>query len=310
MRAMVFTRPGVVENLEVSEPEAGAGELLLDVTAAGICGSELHGIGQAGFRQPPLVMGHEFAATARDGRRVVVNPIVSCGHCELCTTGLEQVCRERSIIGIHRAGAFAEQVVVPERMVHELPTHLTSVQGALVEPLANGIHAWDLSGRPRGSRVGVIGSGTIGLVCMLAAMRDAAEVGVVDVDEGRLGVARALGATIVGAELVGEYDVVIDAVGVAATHAASVRHLRPGGTAIWIGLMGADPAFDATELIRSEKRVLGTFAYPDRVFVEAIARIRDVDLGWVSTFPLSNGAKVFMQLAAGRRDIVKAVLLP
>lgn len=310
MQAMVFTRPGTVENLDVAEPEAAAGEVLLDVAAAGICGSELHGIARPGFREPPLVMGHEFSGQAADGRRVVVNPIVSCGACELCSGGQEQVCRERSIIGIHRAGAFAERVAVPARMLHELPGDLTWVQGALVEPLANGLHAWDLAGRPRASRVGVIGAGTIGLVCMLAALSEAAEVTVVDLEPSRLSTARALGATTTASELTGEYDVIIDAVGVAATHAASVRHLRPGGTAVWIGLMGTDPAFDATELIRQEKRVLGTFAYPDRVFAEAVERIRTVDLGWVHTFPLSEGARVFTELMNGRADVIKAVLQP
>ena len=309
MQAMVFTQPGVVENLEVDEPEAGPGEVLLEVEAAGICGSELHGISKPGFRTPPLVMGHEFSGRAADGRRVVVNPIVNCGHCELCDSGLEQVCRERSIIGIHRAGAFAERVVVPERMLHVLPDELTWQQGALVEPLANGIHAWDLTARPKNARVGVIGAGTIGLVCMMAAARDTDDVTVVDLSDERLDIARQMGAHT-ATTLEGEYDVIIDAVGVAQTHADSVAKLRPGGTAVWIGLMGTDPAFDATELIRQEKRVLGTFAYPDRVFAEAVDMIPSCDLGWVQSFPLSQGAEIFMQLMNGRSDVVKAVLHP
>lgn len=309
MQAMVFTQPGLVENKEVAEAEAGPGEVLIDVDAAGICGSELHGISKPGFRTPPLVMGHEFAGHTLDGRRVVVNPIINCGDCDLCNNGLEHVCRERSIVGIHRAGAFAERVAVPERMLHSLPDELTSEQGALVEPLANGLHAWDLSGRPRGARVGIIGSGTIGLVCMMAAARDADEVVVVDIAEDRLDVARQLGATTATA-LDGEFDVVIDAVGVGQTHADSVARLRPGGTAVWIGLMGTDPGFDTTELIRQEKRVLGTFAYPDRVFAEAVEMIASCDLGWVQSFPLSRGSEIFMDLMRGRSDIVKAVLQP
>ena len=309
MQAMVFTQPGLVENLDVGEPEAGPGEVLLDVEAAGICGSELHGISKPGFRTPPLVMGHEFAGRAADGRRVVVNPIVSCGTCELCSSGLEQVCRERSIIGIHRAGAFAERVAVPERMLHVLPDSLTWEQGALVEPLANGLHAWDLTGRPAGARVGIIGAGTIGLVCMMAAARDTADVTVVDLSPERLDIAKQLGANTATA-LEGEFDVIIDAVGVAQTHADSVSKLRPGGTTVWIGLMGTEPGFDATELIRQEKRVLGTFAYPDRVFAEAVDMIPSCDLGWVQTFPLSHGAEIFMELMNGRSDVVKAVLLP
>jgi len=87
MRAMVFTGPGVVEMLEVPDPVPGPDELLLNVALVGICGSELHGIVQPGFRQPPLIMGHEFAATTSDGRRVTVNPIVHCGSCDRCRAG-------------------------------------------------------------------------------------------------------------------------------------------------------------------------------------------------------------------------------
>src|SRR4051812_21062979 len=100
VQALVFTRPGTVEVLDVPEPEAGPGEILVDVAAAGICGSELHGIQTPGFRQPPLVMGHEFSGTAPDGRRVTVNPVVDCTTCDLCRMGLTQLCRTRSIIGI------------------------------------------------------------------------------------------------------------------------------------------------------------------------------------------------------------------
>ena len=310
MQALVFTGPGVVENLEVAEPSPGPGEVLLDVAAAGICGSELHGISKPGFREPPLVMGHEFAGTTQDGRRVVVNPIITCGGCDLCDAGLAQVCRERSIVGIHRAGAFAERVVVPERMVHEIPDGLGWNEAALVEPLANGLHAWQLAGRPSGSRVGIFGAGTIGLVALLAARKDAAEVVVVDRAADRLDVALGLGADRVGAELEGEFDVIIDAVGAADTHALSVQRLRPGGTAVWIGLMSPDSGFDATELVRQEKRVLGTFAYSDAVFRDAIALASQVNLDWSTSFPLTEGARIFTELMQGRTDVVKAVLRP
>lgn len=310
MQALVFTAPGVVENLDIDEPEAGPGEVLLDVAAAGICGSELHGIRQPGFRQPPLVMGHEFAGTTAAGQRVVVNPIVNCGDCRLCNEGLEQLCRERSIIGIHRGGAFAERVAVPERMLHAIPDELSWDEAAMVEPLANGIHAWHLAGRPVDARVGIIGAGTIGLVTLLAVLADAGEIAVADLAPERLAVADQLGADEVGTELTGEFDVIVDAVGTAGTHRASVAQLRPGGTAVWLGLLGADAGFDATELIRQQKRVLGSFAYSDDVFAEAIRLVPGVELGWVDEFPLSAGSRIFTELMHGRADVVKAILHP
>lgn len=310
MRALVFTRPGVVEVLDVAEPVVGDDEVVVEVAAAGICGSELHGIGKPGFRTPPLVMGHEFAGTTADGRRVTVNPIVHCGRCDLCLGGLTQICRRRTIVGIHRPGAFAERVSVPRSMVHELPADMAWERAAMVEPLANGVHAWALAGKPEGARVGVIGAGTIGLVSYLAARHGGAgEIVVADLAPDRLSAARKLGAETATA-LEGEFDVVIDAVGLAATHAASVERLRPGGTAVWIGLMGTDPAFDTADFVRTEKRVIGSFAYTDAEFGAAVALACRVDLGWVEVFPLSQGAEIFTELMHGRTDVVKALLTP
>src|SRR5215213_4965242 len=101
MRALVFTKPGTVELLDAPDPEPAAGEVLVKVRAVGICGSELHGIRSAGFRRPPLIMGHEFAGSTADGRRVTVNPLLSCGVCDLCLMGRDHLCRERAILGIH-----------------------------------------------------------------------------------------------------------------------------------------------------------------------------------------------------------------
>src|SRR4051794_29846117 len=311
MRAMVFTAPGKVEMLDVDEPQPGPGEVVLDVALAGICGSELHGISQPGFRQPPLVMGHEFAGTTDAGRRVTVNPIGHCGRCDLCRAGSDNLCRERSIIGIHRAGAFADRVAVPARLLHELPDSLSWQAAAMVEPLANAVHAWNLAGAPRVARVGVVGAGTIGLVSLLAARAGGAgEVTVVDTSADRQQLAQKLGADSVGAQLDGEFDVVIDAVGLPATHVASVDRIRPGGVTVWLGLMSAEPAFDSMGLIRTEKTVRGSFAYTDAEFGAAIDLAADVDLQWADVFPLEQGAEIFTELMHGRSDVVKALLQP
>ena len=108
MRALVFTAPSVVELQDVDEPLPGDGDVIVDVKASGICGSELHGFRSLGFRKPPLVMGHEIVGADAAGRRVAVNPLLSCGQCDLCSRGLPQVCRERGLLGVHRPGGFAE----------------------------------------------------------------------------------------------------------------------------------------------------------------------------------------------------------
>jgi threonine dehydrogenase-like Zn-dependent dehydrogenase len=261
-------------------------------------------------------MGHEFAGLTADGEAVVVNPILACGHCDLCQRGQRHVCREREIIGVHRAGGFAERVAVPASALRPLPPGLRWDTAALIEPAANAVHAWNrarsaLGTDANGARVGVIGCGAIGLLCAAVALSSgSARVEASDLAPARLAAARRLGAGAGGPGLEGEYDVVIDAVGSATTRAASVEHQRPGGTAIWLGLAGEEPGFDGNALVRSEKRVLGSFAYSDEEFAQATAMIQEWDLAWAASYPLAEGAEVFTELMNGGLHPVKALLQP
>ena len=311
MKALVFTAPAVVEVQDLEEPQAAQGEVLVEVEACGICGSELHGIRHPGFRQPPLVMGHEFAGRDPEGRRVVVNPIVSCGECDSCLRGQDQLCRTRSVIGIHRPGGFGERVAVPSRQLHKLPDDLTWEAAALIEPLANAVHAHGLVAGLQPQRIGVIGAGPIGLVCVLVARHNRIpEIEVADLAPDRLELAGRLGAMRTGQTLEGEFDVVFDCVGAPATRRASVERLRPGGSTVWLGLLAEEPAFDALNLIRMEKRVNGSFAYPAADFKAAVAMAPYVDLGWTADFPLAHGDRIFNELMNGRTDVAKALLRP
>jgi threonine dehydrogenase-like Zn-dependent dehydrogenase len=311
VRALVFMAPSVVEMQDVDEPQPRDGEVILDVKGSGICGSELHGFRSLGFRKPPLVMGHEIVGIDAAGRRVAVNPLLSCGRCDLCTRGLPQVCRERGLLGVHRPGGFAERVAVPAAALHVLPDDLGWEAAAMVEPLANAVHALRQVPEVRGARVAVIGAGAIGLLCLLVARRlGAGQVTVVDPSAGRLVTATRLGADATGAALVEEYDVVIDAVGLPATRADSVLRVRPGGHAVWIGLARAEATIDGNDLVRGERHIVGSFAYRPEEFAEAVALSADCDLGWSTGVPLEDSQRVFMALADGSSDIVRAVILP
>ncbi len=290
MKALVFTGPGMLELHDVPEPEVSDSEVLVHVRAVGICGSELHGARHPGFRKPPLIMGHEFAGTSADGARVVINPMLSCGQCELCRGGLRQV---------------------PCSALRPLPDWLGWEAAAMVEPAANAVHAWNLGRAGAGARVGVLGCGAIGLLCLMTAVAGGAgRVDVTDLDSGRLAQARRLGATAAGAELDGEYDVIFDAVGSPVTRGSSVRQLRPGGTAVWLGLLDEAAGFDGNALIRAEKRVQGSFAYSDEEFGQAAELLRDWDLSWTSQYPLTAGAEIFTGLMNGGLEPVKALLVP
>jgi len=311
MRAMVFTRLGVVEVQDVPEAESADGQVIIEVERAGICGSELHGIQNPGFRVPPLIMGHEFVGRTLDGQRVAVNPLVSCGECDLCAAGNTQLCRSRKLLGIHVAGGFAERVAVPESCIHDLPDDLDWDRAALIEPVANAVHAWALAGEPRGKRIGIIGCGPIGLACLeVSLFNGAASVECADLSGERRAVALEIGADKVGESLEGEYDIIFDAVGTGSTRRASVEQLIPGGTTIWLGLGNADPGIDAAHAVRMEKHIRGSFAYSDAQFAQAISMAPHLNLSWSATYPLADGAEIFNTLMGGETTPIKALLHP
>lgn len=308
MRALVFTAPGVVEVQSVPDPVPGAGEIMVDIAASGICGSELHGFRSVGMRVPPLVLGHEFVGTVADGRRVVVNPLLTCGQCDSCRRQEPQICRSRQLLGAHLAGGLAEKIAVPETAIHPLPDVVDFAAGSLIEPLANAVHAWSLVGEVP-PRVGVIGAGTIGLLVMLVAARHGAAVTIADPSPDRQSVAARLGGEPLP-ELSGEFDVVVDAVGSAATRQGSLAALRPGGSAVWLGLAEDQSAISGHTVVRQEQSILGSFAYADADFAEAIELAPKLDLSWTHLVSLSESATAFLDLAAGAREQVKVVVVP
>lgn len=308
MKALVFTSAGVVELLDREEPTVADGESLLTVQASAICGSELHGFRSVGFRTPPLIMGHEFAGTTADGRRVVVNPLLSCGHCTLCARGLPHLCRNRQLIGVNRDGGFGERVSVPTHALRDIPDDLDWTAAALIEPLANAVHAWSLIG-PNPQRVGVIGAGPIGLACALLAASHGVEVVVSDVSAARRETATSLTLAAVPA-LTGEFDGVIDAVGIPITRSGAVERCRPGGSAVWIGLAADDVSLAGNPIVRGGKHINGSFAYTPEEFDTAVRLAPSLDLAWGTPVPLSESARVFYDLADGTSSIVKAILVP
>ena len=308
MRALVFTDPGKVELRDEPVPTVGADEELVTVRASGICGSELHGFRTAGFRVPPLIMGHEFVGTTSDGRRVAVNPLRACGNCDSCLHGRTQLCRDRSLFGVHRPGGFAEQVAVPRSALHVLPDDLPFAAAALIEPLANAIHVWSLLPE-HPHRIVVLGAGPIGLLCAMFACTRGAHVEITDPSPNRRTTAERLSLRVVG-EPTGEYDAVIDAVGVPATRQATIDRTRPGGTAVWIGLAHDSAEISGDTVVRGEKTIRGSFAYTPEEFGRAVALAPSLDLGWAREVPFEQAADVFYALADGNTEIAKAVIVP
>jgi threonine dehydrogenase-like Zn-dependent dehydrogenase len=341
MKALVWEAPRVTAMREQPTPEVGAGEALIRVAYAGICGSELSGyLGHSALRVPPLVMGHEFAGTvaalgsaalARNpalavGQEVTINPLSSCGRCDLCISGLTQLCTQRQLLGAHRPGAYAEHVAVPAESIVPLPPGMTLRLGALAEPLAVTVRIGELAGDVEGQTLLVIGAGPIGLLTLqVLRVAGAARVFVADLDAARLAMAAELGGEPLDPR---ECDVVkivreatgglgapvtIDAVGTAATRAQCVSATRSGGTLVLCGLHEETSAMPAAEIIRREIIVRGTFAYTASNFARAVDLLATGTVRldpWIVEAPLEEGGSWFDRLLEEPGNVAKVLLIP
>ena len=313
MKAIVWQGPNAMTIEEVPDlADPGPGELILQPEAVGICGSEVEGyLGHMGNRTPPLVMGHEFAGrvvacgpgtSEFDGARVAVNPLSGCGECTLCVSGYSNLCLHRVLVGVHVPGAFADFVTVRAADARRLPDDVSARVGALMEPLANGVHAVRLA--PEGAeRTVVIGAGTIGLVTLQAALlHGLPNVMVVEPQELRRARALTLGASAEEPEP-GSADLVLDAVGAQATRQLGLELLRPGGTMVCIGLANDDTTLGFHGIVRSQHRIQGSYAYTMPDFEQAHEWLvnGDAKLGddLTAVRPLEDGPEAFARLAEG-----------
>lgn len=212
MRALLLTDYCKFELIDVPRPTLGPTDVLVQVGACGICGSDVHGYdGTSGRRVPPIIMGHEAAGTvvevgsavdrARVGDRVTFDSTIYCGECDACQRGAVNVCANRQVLGVscadyRRQGAFAEFVAVPQRVLYTIPADMPFEHAAMIEPVAIAVHAVDRLSIKPGERAVVVGSGMIGLLA-IQALRVAGcrEVIAVDIDDARLQLAKQLGAT-------------------------------------------------------------------------------------------------------------------
>jgi threonine dehydrogenase-like Zn-dependent dehydrogenase len=275
-------------------------------------------------RTPPLVMGHEYAGTVTEvgdgvdpgwrGKSVAINPIVGCGRCEYCERGDRNLCPDRHLLGIAVPGGFAAESAVPERCLVEMPAGMDPRVGALVEPLANGVHALRKAGGEAARRVVVIGAGTIGLACLQAALvQGATSVAVVERHAKRREHALQLGATAAFEsldEVKPDADLVVDAAGAAATRRGAIDLLAPAGTAAFIGLHEDETALPWHRVIRANFRVQGVFGYADRDFAQALAWLAEgrARLPLTPVRPLADGPEAFATLARGPIDDIKVFL--
>jgi threonine dehydrogenase-like Zn-dependent dehydrogenase len=305
MKALVWKGDQTLDYEEVADPEAAGDEVVLDVELAGICGSDLHGYrGHPGPRVPPLVLGHEVIGSV-DGSRYAVYPLIGCGDCDRCAAGEDNLCASWQLIGMHRAGVFAERVLVPRRSLVPLPDGLDPRRAVLAEPLACCVGA--LAGETP-ERVVVLGAGPIGLLSVYVAARSGAQVRAVDPVEARLETARKLGAT----DFDGPAELAVDAAGFEATWRAAIDAVGNGGQVVVVGLGAAEGTFPMATLVRRSIRVRGQFAYSRADFQQAVDILAegDLDLSWLTDSALAEGAQAFANLVERPAEFSKVVLAP
>lgn len=343
MKALLLSEYNQLDIADLPAPVPGTDEILVRVVACGICGSDVHGYdGTSGRRIPPIVMGHEAAGVVaavgggvskfKPGDRVTFDSTVYCGQCEFCLQGEINLCNNRQVVGVscgdyRRAGAFAEYVVVPQRISYHLPEGLEFHEAAMLEAVSVALHAVRVSEMKGGETALVIGAGMIGLLTLQAAKAaGASQVLIADIDPTRLERAEKLGADatllLSGSELVQEIlrrtggrgvDLVLEAVGRDETISASIASVRKGGTVTLIGNISPQVKIPLQVVVSRQIRLQGSCAssgeYPEAMELLANGKIKVKSL-ITAVAPLSDGPQWFARLHAGEPNLMKVVLDP
>jgi len=343
MKALVLNRYLELDFQEVSKPTIEPHEVLIEVRACGICGSDVHGFdGSTGRRRPPVIMGHEAAgvivevgAKVRDwavGDRVTFDSTIYCGECAACRAGRINLCGHRRVLGVscdeyRRDGAFAQYVSVPQRILYRLPDSLSFEQAAMVEPVSVAVHAVGRLPVALGATGLVIGTGMIGLL-VVQALRAAGcgRIIVADIDAQRLELARQLGAdealrsdqVAIADEVLRRtagcgVDVALEVVGIAPTIQAAVASVRRGGHLALVGNVSPTVELPLQAVVTRELTLHGTCAscgeYPACLELIDRGTIR-VDPLLSAVAPLADGAAWFDRLYRHEPGLMKVVLQP
>ena len=333
MKALVYTQPNEMQVLDRPYPSLDPDEVVLKIESVGICGSDMHAFhGHDPRRKPGLVLGHEFAGTIAEsssplftqGQRVTGNPLITCGHCEYCLQGRNNLCANRTMVGMTRPGAFAEFMSIPASSLIAIPEGLSLDAAALTEPAATAVHAINLSMRAlhrpiQECRVLVLGGGAIGMLsALLLKHYGVDDVLVAEVNPlRRQAIEKHAACKTINPveEKVAEnsYEFVMDCVGAVVTRNTALAAVKPGGVMMPVGLQDWASEMDMRKLTLTEITLLGTYTYSTvdlQATVNLLARNAFGDLSWVEKRSLEEGAKAFDDLHFGRTASAKVLLKP
>jgi alcohol dehydrogenase/L-iditol 2-dehydrogenase len=287
MRAVTLVAPGTVVVDDWPEPSCGPDEVIVGVRGVGLCGSDLSVV--AGHRAVPTlpwVLGHEaygtivaVGAQVTDrwaGQLVVVEPNYPCLDCTACRSGATSGCPKRRIVGITEPGMLAERVAVPAAFSWPVPAHWSAEDLVCVEPLSVALHAVDLAQIESGERCLVVGAGSQGQMVCLAAQQLGASVQVIEPHQGRLELARSLGARD---DTGGDYPVVIETSGAPSAFENAIDRVAPGGRVIVVGQSSRPAAVATFQLVQRRLTIRGCLIYDHPGgFSRTIAAMAEQDL--------------------------------
>ena len=334
MRALVYTGTEKLEYKEFKDPLLRNGESIIKVSASGICGSDMHAYhGKDERRIPPLILGHEVSGVIEQGKykgkKVVLNPLITCDECFYCKNGREHLCGKRVLLGmnrpVERQGCFAELVLSPDKNIYELPKTLDINQAPIAEPTAVSLHAVELGHemlkKPLDqSKILIIGGGAIGLLCalILEKHKKCKEIILVEPNEKRL--------KVCGTHLQSEtlkpddkkikddsFDIVFDTVGLEITRNNAIKSINAGGVIVHIGLTQPSGTFNFRKATLQEITFVGTYCYTNKDFSNTIDLLSSQKLGkleWIEYRELSKGANAFKEIHDGTCAAPKIILIP
>lgn len=319
MRALYYTGTMQSELRDAPDPVAGEGEVLIDLTHCGICGSDMHAWhGHDERRIPPLILGHESVGIPQSGqyagKRVAINPLHTCGNCRHCLAGDDHLCGERRLMSMQLPGAYAEKTVAAERNLYPLADEISNEDAALAEPLAVCVHAVEVARktarRPLSEcSVAVLGGGAIGvLTALVLADQGCKELHIAEPNAKRRAVLKAACPIAMPYDPMTEepaeasMDVVFDAVGMGPTRKAASKLTVAGGTIVHIGLQDNTDGLDTRRITLQEIHFSGTYCYTRYDFAAALKLLtRGLidDRAWIEVRGLSQGAQSFHDIHNG-----------
>ena len=344
MKALLMEEYRILKYTEFPDPKPqNSHDILVKIKAVAICGSDVHGFdGSTGRRKPPIIMGHEAAGEIvetgsevkafKKGGRITFDSTIYCGECFYCRNGMVNLCDNRMVLGVscdeyRRHGAFAEYVVIPERIAVPLPDDLSYEEAACTEPAAVAAHAVRRTPISLNETVAVVGSGLIGnLVIQMLKNSGAGKIIALDTDPSRRETALSFGADLAldpaDSDLAKKIteagngrgaDRVIEAVGSSAPINTAISIVRKGGSVTLVGNISPSVEIPLQAVVSRELSLKGSCAisgeYPLALDLMARKKI-DVKALISATAPLSEGEAWMNKLYNREGNLLKVVLLP